>query len=50
MLYFREMNGLLSEPMTQGGKEMVVGQWRGMVGRLDIRDALDQLEGFSRLA
>jgi hypothetical protein len=28
--------------MTQGGKEMMVGRWQGMLGRLDIRDTLDQ--------
>jgi hypothetical protein len=28
--------------MTQGGKEMMAEQWRCMLGRLDIRDALDQ--------
>jgi hypothetical protein len=27
--------------MAQGGKEMVE-RWQGMLGRLDIRDALDQ--------
>ena len=45
------MNGLLSEWMTQGGKEMVVGRWRGIVGRLDIRDAVDQgaIQGFRGL-
>ena len=45
------MNGLLSESMTQGEKQMVVERWRGIVGgleSLDIRDALDQ--GFSMLA
>jgi hypothetical protein len=34
--------------MTQG----VVERWRGIVGGLDIRDALDQgaIQGFTRLA
>ena len=27
--------------MTQDGEEMA-GRWRGMLGRLDVRDALDQ--------
>ena len=35
-------NGNLSESMTQGGKEMMAEQWRCMLGRLDVRDALDQ--------
>ena len=35
-------NGNLSELMTQGGKEMMAGRWRGMLGRLGIQDALDQ--------
>jgi hypothetical protein len=37
-------NGHLSEWMTQGGKEMMAGRWRGrgMLGRLDVLDALDQ--------
>jgi hypothetical protein len=33
--------------MTQGGKEMMVGRWRSMLGRLDDRDA-DQ--SYSRLS
>ena len=28
--------------MAQGGKEMMVGRWRSMLGRLDVQDALDQ--------
>jgi hypothetical protein len=28
-------NGNLSESMTQSDKEMMVGKWRGMLGRLD---------------
>ena len=28
--------------MTQGGKDMTEGQWRGMLGRQYVRDALDQ--------
>ena len=32
--------------MIQGDKEMMVGQWRGMLGRPDDRDHLE--EGYSR--
>jgi hypothetical protein len=28
--------------MTEGGKEMVAGRWRGILGGLDVRDDLDQ--------
>ena len=49
MLDFRSktsQSGHLSESMTQGGKEMMVGRWQGILGRLDIRasirEALDQ--------
>jgi hypothetical protein len=35
--------------MSQGGKRMVGGLWRGMVGRLDVRDALGLLVGYSIL-
>ena len=34
-------NSNLSESMTPGGKEMMAGRWRGMRGRLGVRDALD---------
>jgi hypothetical protein len=35
-------NGHLSEWMTQGGKELMVGRRRGMLERPEFRDALDQ--------
>ena len=35
-------NGHLRESIIQGGKEMMEGRWRDMLGRLDARDALDQ--------
>ena len=35
-------NSNLSELMTQGGKEMMAGRWRSMLGRLDVPEALDQ--------
>jgi hypothetical protein len=34
-------NGNLLESMTKGDKEMMAGRWRGMLGRLDVPDALD---------
>ena len=34
--------GNLSKLMTQGGKEMMAGRGQGMLGRLDVRDGLDQ--------
>jgi hypothetical protein len=34
--------GNLSKSMTQGGKEMMAGRGQEMLGRLDVRDALDQ--------
>jgi hypothetical protein len=47
MLGFQSMNlqnGYLSEWVTQGGKGMMAGRWRGpgMLGKLDVPDALDQ--------
>lgn len=50
VLAFRSMNlhdGHLSESMTQVGKEMMVGQWRGVLRKLDVRDTRDQ--SYSRL-
>jgi hypothetical protein len=41
-------NDHLSESMIQGGKEMMAGRWRGMLDRLDVRDALDQ--AYSRVS
>jgi hypothetical protein len=37
-------NGHLLERMTQCGKEMMAGRWRGpgMLGRQDVLDVLDQ--------
>ena len=35
-------NGDLSESMTKHGKEIVARRWPGMLGKLDVRDALDQ--------
>ena len=40
-------NSNLSESMTKNNREMMVGQWRGMLGRPD--DDKDHLEeGYSR--
>jgi hypothetical protein len=39
------MAGHLSESTSLGGKEKVAGRWRpgGVLGRLDVQDALDQI-------
>ena len=47
MLGFRSVNlqnDHLSESMTHGGKGMMAGRWQGpgMLGRVDVPDALDQ--------
>ena len=36
----------LSGSMTQGGKEMITGQWRGVLGRLDVRDLVNAIGYF----
>ena len=44
MLAFQSIHlqdGHQSESVTQGSKEMVE-RWQGILGRLDIRDALDR--------
>ena len=42
-------NGDLRESITQGGKEMMAERWRDMLGRLGVREALDQTyQSYSR--
>jgi hypothetical protein len=45
-------NSNLSEPMTQVGKEVVAGKWRGMMGGLDVQDTLQDAldQSYSRLS